>query len=360
MPDPSGAAIKAACTHWLSQHVPVPVGERLRGLASSPHAALEPDVYGKGGAVAVLEARTAELLGKPAAVFVAKGMTAQLCSLRAHIEARGTTDVAIHPQSHLDVDEAGAIERVGGAAAIRLGRYRPFGVAELQAVTDRLAAVVIELPLRRSGYLLPPLGELKAISAHCRDHRIPLHFDGARLWEAAAAYGVPLADLAALADSVYVSFYKGLGGLGGAMLLGSEAHIAALAPWKTRYGGSHFTSYPQAISALEGLDRHLPRMDHYAARARSLAQTLDGTIAARVHPLPPQGNAFQLLLKGSPAQLAESNLAFASQHKVWLFNAFVEAPTDGQSVGEVVIGNAADHFDDDAAWNWLAEFSQSA
>ena len=199
MPDPSGAAIKAACTHWLSQHVPVPVGERLRGLASSPHAALEPDVYGKGGAVAVLEARTAELLGKPAAVFVAKGMTAQLCSLRAHIEARGTTDVAIHPQSHLDVDEAGAIERVGGAAAIRLGRYRPFGVAELQAVTDRLAAVVIELPLRRSGYLLPPLGELKAISAHCRDHRIPLHFDGARLWEAAAAYGVPLADLAALA-----------------------------------------------------------------------------------------------------------------------------------------------------------------
>ena len=230
MPEPDNeAAIKAACTRFLSQHMPQSAADRMRALAASPHALLEPDVYGAGGAVAELERRTAELLGKPAGLFFAKGVTAQLCALRVHAEARGCRTVAIHPQSHLDVDEAGAIERVGGVAAIRLGRYQPFGLAAIEAVTERLAAVVIELPLRRSGYLLPPLEELQAISAHCREQGIPLHFDGARLWEAAAAYDVSLADLAALADSVYVSFYKGLGGLGGAMLLGSEAFIAAQA-----------------------------------------------------------------------------------------------------------------------------------
>ena len=316
MPEPDNeAAIKAACTRFLSQHMPQSAADRMRALAASPHALLEPDVYGAGGAVAELERRTAELLGKPAGLFFAKGVTAQLCALRVHAEARGSRTVAIHPQSHLDVDEAGAIERVGGVAAIRLGRYQPFGLAAIEAVAERLAAVVIELPLRRSGYLLPPLEELQAISAHCREQGIALHFDGARLWEAAAAYDVSLADLAALADSVYVSFYKGLGGLGGAMLLGSEAFIAAQVPWKTRYGGNHYTSYPQAISALEGLDRHVPRMPDYTARARTLAAALAGNGAPHVHPSPPQCNAFQLHFQGLPAELRERHLAFARAHE---------------------------------------------
>ena len=68
----------------------------------------------------------------------------------------------------------------------------------------------------------PNGNELRAISAWCREQAIPLHFDGARLWEAAAGYGIAEAELASLADSVYVSYYKGLGGMGAAMVAGNS------------------------------------------------------------------------------------------------------------------------------------------
>lgn len=352
----SDFALKLGCAHVLSGHRPASTADLLGAMAASPNAAAEPDMYGARGAVAVLEERVAGLLGKPAAVFFAKGMTAQLACLRTHAEKAGTANVGIHPQGHMDVDEAGSIERVGGIVPVRLGRYRPFTVEALEACRDRLAAVVVELPLRRSGYLLPALSTLETISAWCRENGVALHFDGARLWESAAGYGVEPAALAALADTVYVSFYKGLGGIGGAILAGAEDHVAALAPWKTRFAGNLYTSFPQAISALDGLDRHLPRMPAYVARARSLAAVLDGRLQAVVHPAPPMTNAFQLHMAGTPAELAERNRAFAENHGVWLFNGFGESPFDGLAMGEVTIGEAADGFDDETAAGWLAAF----
>ena len=145
---------KAACDRFLSHHKPEPAGTTLHRLAEHAAAGSEPDAYGAGGAVALLESRTASLLGKPAGLFFIKGVTAQLSALRAYCEAARSPNVAIHPMSHLDFDEANAIERVGGARAVRLGRHAPFGIRELDGVTEPLAAVVVELPLRRAGYLL--------------------------------------------------------------------------------------------------------------------------------------------------------------------------------------------------------------
>jgi threonine aldolase len=357
--DPDRIA-KSRCTRFLSQHMPASPAKTLLRLAETQYAQEYPDFYGDAGAVAALEARTAHLLGKPAARFFIKGMTAQLCSFRAHADRAGTNNLLIHPMSHLDVDEANAIERVGGMAAIRLGRFAPFSTRELESVTEPLAAVSIELPLRRAGYRLPSLDELRAMSAWCRARGIPLHFDGARLWEAAAGYGVALADLAALADTIYVSFYKGLGGLGGAILAGSEEHVRSLGVWKTRYAGNLFTAFPYAIAALDGLDTHLPRMSSYVERARKLAIRLRDRHRGAIHPFPPQTNAFQILLEGTPADLKKRNRDFAGRRGVWLFSAFVEAPQDGWSIGEVVIGDAADHYDDAEAAEWLGEFSVSS
>ena len=319
-----------------------------------------PTPDGAGGAVATLESRTASLLDKPAGLFFIKGVTAQLSVLRARCEAARTPNVAIHPMSHLDFDEANAIELVGGARAIRLGRHAPFGVAELDRVTEPLAAVVVELPLRRAGYLLPPIDELRAISDWCRMRAVPLHFDGARLWEAAAGYRIPVAALAALADSVYVSFYKGLGGLGGAVVAGTEEFLRSLAPWKTRFGGNLYTAYPYAIAAIDGLDRRLPRMTAYVDRARALAARLANNPALVVNPPVPQVNAFQLLLRGTPSALAERNRALARSRRIWLFNAFSEAAIDGHAIAEIVIGDAADHHKDDEVLDWMAEFAATA
>lgn len=354
---PTDQALKQACRFVLSRPPAPPVAETMARLAAHPSAHDAVDDYGAGGAVAQLERATAAKLGKPRGLFFIKGVTAQLCVLQAYADARGCRNVVIHPMSHMDMDEAGAVERVTGLHAIRLGRNRPFTLDALAAVTEPLAAVVVELPLRRAGFLLPPLDELRVISAWCRERGIALHFDGARLWEAAAGYGISEADLAALADSVYVSYYKGLGGLGGALVAGSADFIASLAPWKSRYGGNLVTAWPYAISALDGLERLAPRMPQFVQRARDLAAALAAHPLLRVHPGRPHTNAFQLWFPGTPADLAARHRTLAQAGEWWLFDAFVDAPLDGYTMAEIQIGPSSDGWTVEQAAQVLLQFT---
>lgn len=349
--------LQASCARSLSGHRVLAPRAMLTRLAEHAAADEQADYFADGGAAALLEQRGAALLGKPSARFFIKGMIAQMCVLRVLAERAGTPNVALHPLSHIDYDEEGAPWRLHGLQAVRLGRCTPFTRAALDAVTEPLAVVVVELPLRRAGYRLPPLDELRAISAWCRDRGIPLHFDGARIWEAAAGYGVQLAELAGLADSVYVSLYKGMGGLGGALVTGEETFLRALSIWQTRHGGNLLSVYPYAISALAGIDRHLPRMDEYVRRARALASALAAVDCATITPAVPHVNAFHLLFEGSVDKLADRNRRFAEKFGIWLFNAFYESPVDGHSIAEVVIGDRSDEFQIAEAAQWIADFA---
>ena len=348
--------LQASCKRHLSGHRPATPAESLTALAGHAAAAEAADVYGAGGAVERLERRTAELLGKPAAMFFIKGMIAQMSVLRVLAERARTPNIVIHPMSHLDQDEEGAAWRLHNLHPVRLGKYAPFTLSQLQAITEPVAAIVVELPLRRSGYRLPPLDELRAISAWAREQHIHLHFDGARLWEAAAGYGVALDELAALADSVYVSFYKGLGGLGGAAVAGEADFVRSLAVWKTRHGGNLYRVFPYAISALAGLDRHLARMPAYVERARSLAGAVGDDPHLEITPRVPDVNAFHLLLPGSVEELTGRNRNFAQQCGIWLFNAVLESPIDGHSIAEVVIGDSSDEYEMAEAAAWIRDF----
>ncbi|KAJ8135683.1 hypothetical protein OY671_011104, partial [Metschnikowia pulcherrima] len=167
------------------------------------------------------------------------------------------------------------------------------------------------------------------------------HFDGARSWETAAGYDVASNDLADLADTVYVSNYKGSGGSGGAASVGDDAFIRRLAPWKTRFAGNLATAFPQALSASAGIDQHSARMPEYVRRARDSAGVLasDGRII--VHPVIPHANSFQSSSPGTSADSDQRHAAFARQHGVWSFNAFTESPIEGRSIAEVVIGAAS-------------------
>ena len=348
--------LQARCTRRLSGHKPVDPASALEALAHHPAAAEPADLYGAGGAAAQLEQRTAELLGKPAAMFFIKGMIAQMAVLRVAAERAGTPNIVVHRMSHIEQDEEGALWRIHNLRPIRLGKYAPFTLAQLKAVSDPVAAIVVELPLRRSGYRLPPLDELRAISAWARERRVHLHFDGARLWEAAAGYGIALDELASFADSVYVSFYKGLGGLGGAAVAGEAEFIRSLAVWRTRHGGNLYRAYPYTISALAGLDAHLPRMPGYVDRARQFAGRLSGDPRLKITPTQPEVNAFHLLIPGSVEALTRRNRDFAEDRGIWLFNLFYESPVEGHSIGEVVIGDSSDDYDVGEAATWIREF----
>lgn len=343
--------LRAGCSRTLSHHGPADPRSLLRALADRPEAALTPDFYGNGGAVARLEERSAALLGKPAALFMIKGVTAQLVLLRALTERREGA-VVIPALGHMAVDECDAVDRLIDAPVIRLGGDGPYGVAELEALETKPAICVVELPLRQAAYRLLPFDALEALSAWCRAERVHLHVDGARIWEAAAGYGVAPAAIAALADSLYVSFYKGLGGLAGAALAGDGALLDALKPWKTRLGGDLHTAFPYALAALDGLDAKLPRMAGYVTRARALAADL----AARgftLVPEVPHTNGFQIRLPGTPDALAAANRAFARRHGIWLFNGF-RALSGGQSAAEIIVGDAAMALEDAEIADWIA------
>lgn len=357
IPANADAELRNRCTRWLNGHRPITsMRDSLLALAELPEATLPLDVYGQGQAIQALEAEVAALLGKPAARFIHKGVAAQLAALRVHC-GDGEGPVALHPQSHIAIDEAEASEKLMGLRGLFVGRTdRPIRIEEVMAAPEQPAVVTVELPLRRGGYVLPDWNDLVALSQWCRECGVPLHFDGARLWEASAHYGRPLAEIAALADSVYVSFYKGLGGLAGCVLAGSEDFIARIAPWQTRLAGNLFTVHPFVLSALQGLRSQLPRMPAYRERALALAPLLAAEPEWRVSPERPQVNAFQLHLPVDPARLRDALLEVARRDGFWLgARAVASHLVDGGAMVEIVIGDAAEGWTDaQAVTAWRA------
>mmetsp|Transcript_21558 Transcript_21558/g.68611 ORF Transcript_21558/g.68611 Transcript_21558/m.68611 type:complete len:225 (+) Transcript_21558:229-903(+) len=110
-------------------------------------------------------------------------------------------------------------------------------------------------------------------------YEVPLHADGARLLEVAPYYGLPLPGLCRLFDSLYVSFYKGLGGVTGAMLLGSPTVTREAAVWRRRLGGNPFTVAPYALSCRAAFRAHRGSFDARWRRLQQLAPLLSSTAA---------------------------------------------------------------------------------
>jgi threonine aldolase len=280
------------CERWLSMHRP-PVADRLQQLVDVATEA-QSDVYGSGGDVAVLEQEVAELLGKPAAVFMPTGIMAQQSVLRVYADRAGSSRVAVHGLSHLLQHELNALEEVHRIRVERLtSEPRQPRPDELAAIPGKLAAVTLELPLREAGFVLPTWDELVVFAEACSDRGVPLHLDGARLWESTPYLEHTLADVAALASTVYVSFYKVLGGLSGAALAGPEDVIAEVRRWQRRLGGNLFTLFPYAVAAREGLRTVLPLMDDLYQRAVELSMALQSE-GFRVFPEPPHTNSFRV------------------------------------------------------------------
>jgi len=344
---PSSREIRNQCTKVLSGHRPRTGRQWFEALAASPHAELRLDDYGEGEAVQALEREVAALLGKSAATFMPKGVIAQQAALRVWTDRTNHPVVAVHPKCHIAIDERDAVERLHLLALTRLGGdFAPFTAGDLEAAGEVFGAVTVELPLRRAGYKLPSWAELVAISDWCREHATPLHFDGARLWEAQPFYDRSLAEIAALADSVYVSFYKGVGGLAGCVLAGPERFIREARVWQGRHGGFLPSSAAEVISALEGLRHHLPRMPLYVERARVLAAALGALPGVTAVPAPPQTNAFQLYLPAAPQALETAHRALAAAAKRWLFGRFAPTGLPDLTMVEVSVGDAAEDWSD--------------
>lgn len=314
-----------------------------------------PDRYGEGPLIGEFERRIAALLGHEAAVFLPSGTMAQQVALRIHAEETGVAAFAMHPTSHLELHELRAYARVQALAGVLLGpRERPTLAADLAAWPERLAALLVELPAREIGGQLPSWEQLTELADAARARGIRLHMDGARLWEAREAYAPrPHAALGALFDSVYVSFYKGIGALAGAALAGSASFVAQARGWRKRMGGTLVQLHPLVASAAMRLDAQLAKMPAWRTRALALAAALARVPGVRVLPDPPQVNMFHLHFAASPLAMAAARDALAEREGVWL-GRFAPGATPDASYLELYVGDAVPPLPDAQIAAWFA------
>ncbi|GAA3969668.1 beta-eliminating lyase-related protein [Streptomyces marokkonensis] len=304
------------------------------------------DMYGNG-VVEALEDKVAALLGTEAAAFFPTGTMAQQVAMRCWAGRTGSPVVALHGLSHPEMHERNAFSLVSGLRPVRVTSEPRLPTAdEVRDFEEPFGALMLELPLREAGYVLPTWGELTEVVEAARERDAVVHFDGARLWETTVHFGRPLAEIASLADSVYVSFYKSLNGYGGAALAGPRALVEEAKAWRHRYGGAVFQQFPTALSALAGLERELPRLPEYVTHARVVATALrEGFAAAglpwaRVHPEVPHTHEFQVWLPYDADVAGEAAVRQGEETGTLLFSRGWNTPGPGLAVTEVGVDEA--------------------
>jgi threonine aldolase len=337
MDDEQARALRQRCTRFVHGHGRETAAAALADIPADTDL----DRYGAGGVVAALEARIAELLGKPAAVFFPSGTMAQQVTLRVHAERRGRRTVLFHPTCHLRLHEGDAVERLQGLVG------RPVGDAEtlltledLEGVAEPVAALLIELPQREIGGQQPEFEALLRQLAWARERGAATHLDGARIWESAAGYGTSVAEVAEPFDTAYVSFYKGIGALPGCCVAGDEDVVSEVREWRQRMGGTLFGMWPSAASAMSCLDRRLPLMPTYVETACAVGDALRDVAGVRIVPNPPQTHMMHLLIDVSAADFVANAQRLAEEEGIWTWPKPVPTVDPGVQRVELAVGDA--------------------
>ena len=265
-----------------SDTVTRPTAPMQRAMADAP---LGDDVYGEDPTVNALERRTAELLGKEAAVFMPSGTMTNQVALRSHTE--GGDAILADINAHIFRLEGGAPGGISGLMIRPLmGRNGIFTAEDVAAAARRphrfMPTTVMPLPKlvcventhNIGGGAIWPIEAVRAIAAAAGAHDMPMHLDGARLWHACVATGLSEAAYAEPFDSVSVCFSKGLGAPVGSALAGSAAFIDRARRFRTMMGGAMRQAGSIAAGALYAIEHHRARLAEDHGKARHLAEGL--------------------------------------------------------------------------------------
>lgn len=242
--------------------------EAFQGL----DGAIESDVYGKGQIIDDFQSKMAKLLGKESAVFFPSGTMAQQIALRIWCDQKGVSKVAYHPLSHLEIHEEDGLKELHHIETFYLAdANRVIEFEDVLKLNEDVACILLELPQREIGGQLPSYETLQQISDYCRQKGIKLHLDGARLFEVLPYYNKTASEVCSLFDSVYISFYKGIGGIAGAILAGDQSFTEESKIWKRRHGGDLISLYPYIISSDYYYEKRKDKFEQYYNEAIELA-----------------------------------------------------------------------------------------
>ncbi|MEM9303690.1 MAG: beta-eliminating lyase-related protein [Pseudomonadota bacterium] len=345
----------ARCDVRLTGHPRLTMSEQLAEIDRWAGRFDAQDVYGRGELIESFEAEVAGMLGKPAALFLPSGTMAQCIALRVWSDRAGNRSVGFHPTSHLELHEQHAYRELYGLDGVLLGEPdRPIALEDLDAAARPLAAVLLELPMREIGGQLPSWDALVAQSAWARGNGVALHMDGARLWQCTSHFERDLATIAGLFDSVYVSFYKDIGGIAGAMLAGAEDFIEDARTWLRRTGGNLYALFPYVLAARAGIERNLVGISDDVQAASWLVEELR-KLGLTTTPARPPTNLFHLTLAVERESLLEYAIAWTEAHEVFLMP-FPQRGTAERPVLEFSMGSAFRQHSPASWQHWIQDF----
>jgi threonine aldolase len=279
--------VAAELVDLRSDTVTQPCAEMRRVMASAP---VGDDVYGEDPTVNLLEAFAADLLGKEAALYCPTGTQSNLVGLMAHC-GRG--------DEYIVGDHAHTFLYEGGGAAV-LGSIQPQtiplqsdGVMDLNAIEDAIKpddvhyarTRLICLENTHAGNYLSAAYQ-QEVRSICDRHKLSLHLDGARLFNACVAQGLPAADVANPYDSVSICLSKGLGAPIGSLLVGEAGLIKEARRWRKMLGGGMRQAGIVAAAGLYALKNNVKRLEDDHQNAKTLATQLmniDGVLVLYTH-----------------------------------------------------------------------------
>ncbi len=334
-------------------------GPRNIGVTKKVFEPLDPemdgDMYGTGVLMGSFEKKMAQVLGKEAAVFFPSGTMAQQVAMRIHCDRKGVNRVAYHPYCHMEIHEQDGLKELHKIESLLLGEEdRLFTLDDIKALVDSekiqsldqdLACIVHELPQREIGGQLPELQDLGAMLAYASDHQIVNHLDGARLFECLPYYKCQAKDIAGLFDTVYISFYKGIGGVAGAVLAGDEDFVKEAKIWKRRHGGDLICLYPYVLTSDYYYELRKDRMAHYWEGAKKLAGMFNDIEGVTTVPEIPVTNMFHVYLDAE-SENVEKAIRKVMEEESLAISGYVREK-GGKSTFEISIGDAFDAVSDD-------------
>ncbi len=293
-----------------------------------------------GEATVLLERTIADIFGKEAGLWCPTGTMAQSIAARIYARKTGSDKLLLHPTSHLILHENDGYRHAHHLNAIQIGNWSSAVTADL--LDEEAACAFLELPQRHNGGLLPSWQQLSMLKESARERGLPLHLDGARIWSCRPYYdNRSYADIAGGFSSIYVSLYKDIGAIGGAVLLGDEEFISEAEIWRSRLGGLMIEPWPMVCDALRLLDHRLDQMPAFVSHARDLATRLNQLKHVTLEPEIPHVNMFHLRLPCNSQKAEAARDAAAQQTGIWLASRFWDYEGPDQCSMEVTVGENA-------------------
>jgi threonine aldolase len=248
------------------------------------------DVFHEDPSVNRLEEKVAALLGKEAALFVPSGTMSNQIGVKAHTQPGD--ELLCDVNCHIYNNEAGGPAALSGVMCRTVeGDFGVLDVTQLDGKVRganehhaRTRLVCLENTHNKGGGRVYPLEKIQAISSWARRHGLAMHLDGARLWNAVVASGVPAKTWGEPFDSVSVCFSKGLGAPVGSALAGTREYIARARRVRKLFGGGMRQAGVIAAAALYALEHHVERLAEDHRNARVVAQAIADTPGLRLSP----------------------------------------------------------------------------